>query len=143
MSGIWAKWFRVYAVGGIIIGSGVLLFKYTTPTDEELIERLSPELRQQYEREKNLRQAEQQTLMKIVQETAKSNDPIWKTGPIKSPFERDTSTLQNRDQFQKVKANEIQKEELERVRQELDMIRQKSQGKTKAVVDSKSWWKPW
>ncbi|GEQ69332.1 hypothetical protein JCM33374_g3003 [Metschnikowia sp. JCM 33374] len=78
------KWVRMLTAGGSIVGTGVLLFKYTVPTDEELIARFSPEIRAEYERSKALRQKEQQELMKIAQETAKSNDPIWKTGKIGS-----------------------------------------------------------
>lgn len=86
---LWYRWARVWVTGGSIIGFGVLCFKYTTPTDEELIARFSPEVRANYERNKALRQKEQQELMLIARETAKSNDPIWKTGKIMSPFEKD------------------------------------------------------
>lgn len=86
----WYKWVRVWGWGSGIVGTGVLLYKFTVPTDEELIARFSPEVRANYERNKALRQKEQEELMKIARETAKSNDPIWKTGRIGSPFERDT-----------------------------------------------------
>lgn len=139
---MWVRWLKVYAFGGAIIATGFILFKYTTPTDEELINALSPELRLQYERERNLRQAEQQELMKIVQQTIKSNDPIWKTGSIESPWERN-GTEQTKDQFQRLKADQVQKEELERIRGELDALRANSQEKTNDIVSKKSWWKVW
>lgn len=140
---LWLRWLRVYAVGGAIIGTGLILFKYTTPTDEELVNSLSPELRLQYERERKLRQAEQQELMKIVQETAGSTDPIWKTGPIQSPWDRSTDGARTREQFQRVKADQVQKEELQRIRQELEQIRHDSQNKTKEAAENQSWWKRW
>ncbi|SCV03471.1 LAMI_0H08416g1_1 [Lachancea mirantina] len=141
-SPLFYRWVKVYVTGGAIIGTGLLLFKYTTPSDEELIKALSPELRLQYEREKKLRQAEQQELMKIVQETAKSDKPIWDTGPIQSPWERNASG-ESRDQFQRVKASEIQKDELKRIRDELGHIRESSVQKTQEQVQQRSWWKPW
>lgn len=140
---LWFRWLRVYAVGGAIILSGFILFKYTTPTDEDIINALSPELRLQYERERKLRQAEQQELMKIVQRTTNSNDPIWKTGPIQSPWERNTGELETHEQFQRLKADQIQKEELERIRQELDQIRQQTSLKTNEISKNKSWWNLW
>lgn len=87
---LWYRWARVWVTGFSIIGTGVLLYKYTVPTDEELIARFSPEVRANYEKNRALRQKEQEELMKIAQETAKLNDPIWKTGRIASPFEKDT-----------------------------------------------------
>lgn len=86
----WYKWVRVWGWGSGIVGTGVLLYNFTVPTDEELIAKFSPEVRANYEKNKELRQKEQEELMKIARETAKSNDPIWKTGKIASPFERDT-----------------------------------------------------
>ncbi|CDO96105.1 unnamed protein product [Kluyveromyces dobzhanskii CBS 2104] len=136
------RWGKVFAAGGSIILTGVLLFKYTTPTDEQLIQALSPELRLQYERERNLRQAEQQELMKMVQETMKSNDPIWRTGSVDSPWERNGPQT-TKDQFQRLKADQVQKEELDRIRQELDKIRGESLTKTNEVVSKKSWWSLW
>ena len=143
-SPVWVRWLKVYAMGGLIIGTGAVLFKYTTPTDEQLIAALSPELRLQYEKERKLRQAEQQELMKIVQETANSSNPIWKTGPIKSPWEKmDEMTAEQREVFQKSKAEEIQKQELAKIRNELSQIRQQSESKTQNIVGKKSWWDFW
>ncbi|SCV99598.1 LAFE_0A06722g1_1 [Lachancea fermentati] len=139
---LWYRWLKVYVMGGAVIGTGVLLFKYTTPTDEELIKSLSPELRLQYERERKLRQAEQQELMKIVQQTAKSDDPIWKTGSIQSPWDRSGAET-SKEQFQRVKADQIQKEELQRIREELQQIRENSASKTKEVMENRKWWKFW
>ncbi|CCC67252.1 hypothetical protein NCAS_0A06940 [Naumovozyma castellii] len=150
---LWFRWLKVYALGGVIIGSGVLLFKYTTPSDEQLIKSLSPELRLQYEKERNLRQAEQEELMKIVRNTAESKDPIWKTGPIQSPWERNPAgTSENGngiqnidDHFQRLNAEKAQREELDRIRQKMDTLKQDSQRKTESIINgrTKSWWKFW
>lgn len=87
---LWYRWARIGVVGSSIVGAGVLLFKYTTPTDEQLVARFLPEIRRDYERNRELRQLEQQELMKVAQATAASSDPIWKTGKIPNPWERDT-----------------------------------------------------
>lgn len=148
---VWRRWLKIYIYGGSIILGGVLLFKYTTPTDEKLIASLSPELRLQYEEERKLRQEEQRELMRIVQETAKSNEPIWKTGPIDSPWEKKKGgeVVKNEnffDKIQKTRAEEAQKDELQRIREELDSLRAQSMKKTSDIVNerkSKDWWKFW
>ena len=134
----WPKLGRMLLYGGGIIGTGVLLFTYTVPTDEQLIAAFSPEVRANYEKNKALRQKEQEELMKIVQETSKSNDPIWKTGKIASPFEKETRgtdpKLVNATQFFKEEADAKKKAETERAEAEfLETERLVSQGK-------KSWW---
>lgn len=120
---LWYRWARVGFVGASIITTGVLLFKYTTPSDEELIARFSPEVRRDYERNRELRQREQQELMKNAQLTAASNDPIWKTGRISSPWDKDTKNtdqkLVDAVKFHQEKANEFKKEQIELAQQEL------------------------
>lgn len=86
---LWYRWARVGFYGSAIIGTGVLLYAYATPTDEELIASFSPQVRAEYEARRELRQREQQVLMEIVKKTAALNDPVWKTGPIRSPFEKE------------------------------------------------------
>lgn len=138
---LWRIWARVYVTGAAIIGTGVLLYKYTVPTDEELIARFSPEIRADYERNRKLRQQEQQELMKIVKETYKSNDPVWKTGPIKSPFEKDTRGvdphLVDKTTFFKSLEDEKRKQEVEKANAEL--------AETEQLMNKpkKSWWKLW
>ncbi|KAK8440931.1 assembly factor cbp4 [Candidozyma auris] len=137
----WRAWARVYVTGACIIGTGVLLFKYTVPTDEELISRFSPEIRADYERNKKLRQQEQQELMKIVKETYKSNDPIWKAGPIKSPFEKDgrgvDPHLVDKTSFFKNEEDNKRKAEIEKANAELE------ETETLLKSSKKSWWKFW
>lgn len=128
-------------VGGAIIGTGVFLYCTIIPTDEELISRFSPEVRAQYERNKELRQKEQEELMRIVQQTAKSNDPIWKTGRITSPFEKDTrgktTTLVNpNDLYQ-------QKEDAKREQEVKDAQAQVLETERLVAEKKNSWWKFW
>ncbi|OWB75542.1 hypothetical protein B5S31_g5455 [[Candida] boidinii] len=153
-------WKRSLISCGLIIGSGVLLFKYTTPTEEQLIARLSPELRADYEKNKELRRQEQKELMEIVKKTSASNDPIWKTGSLQSPWERTDlqnqkldesnvlfgkgssgieSPLVKKDRFERDQAESKQHEMLEKMKKELEsteMIEKNSK-------NSKSWWKLW
>ncbi|SMN21162.1 similar to Saccharomyces cerevisiae YGR174C CBP4 Mitochondrial protein required for assembly of cytochrome bc1 complex [Maudiozyma saulgeensis] len=142
---LWVRWLRVWAVGGAIIGSGLLLFKYTTPTDEELINALSPELREQYEKQKVLRREEQRQLMDLVKKTSQSNDPIWKTGPFNAPWEGKQNTEEVFNKIQRNEAETRQREDLQRVMAELDMLRQKSELRTQEIVNEKKkhWWKIW
>lgn len=135
---LWYKWARVYVIGFGIIGTGVLLYKYTTPTDEQLIARFSPEVRAHYEQNRALRQQEQQELMELVKKTSSSNDPIWKTDKIKSPFEKDgrgvDPKLVNETQFFKDQEDAKRKQEVERANAEL--------AETEQLVSSskKRWW---
>lgn len=136
---MWFKWARILFTGASIIGTGVLLFKYTVPTDEELIARFSPEVRADYERNKALRRKEQEELMKIVQKTAASNDPIWKTDQIKSPLERDgrgiDPKLVDKELFHKQSGDDFKKSAIEKANLELQEAEQlvKQQGK-------RHWW---
>lgn len=142
------RWVKVYMMGGMVIGTGLLLYKYIRPTDEELIARFSPELRLQYEREKGLRRAEQEALMRVVRQTSESNDPIWMTGPIKSPWEinSDKNSYKGTNvssQSDKQFAEQRQIEELNKVQQELELLRQDSEKRTQEIVNEKSKWKFW
>lgn len=134
------KWAKMFAAGGSIVGTGVLLFKYTVPTDEELIARFSPEIRAEYERGKALRQKEQEELMKIARETSKSNDPIWKTGKIASPFEKDT---RNTDPKLVDVKDFYQERELAKKKQEVDLANAELLETEKLVAQSKKLWIPW
>jgi hypothetical protein len=136
---LWYRWARVYATGFAIVMTGVLLFKYTTPTEEELISKLSPELRLQYERERKLRQREQQELIKIVQETAASNDPIWKTGSIKSPWERDTEKVNLKEKYERELSQQNQLNEIERVRLQLEIAQAQTREETDANLKKRTW----
>ncbi|KAG7827966.1 hypothetical protein KL920_004216 [Ogataea angusta] len=127
MSQSWLLWKRSLITGGGIIGSGVLLYIFTTPTEEQLVAKLSPELRADYERNKELRRKEQEMLMEIVKQTAASNDPVWKTGPIVSPWDRDftpsrESLLVKRERFEKEQAEKKQREELERLKADAKLV---------------------
>ncbi|KAF8001778.1 CBP4 protein [Metschnikowia aff. pulcherrima] len=134
------KWARMLGTGVSIVGTGVLLFKYTVPSDEELIARFSPEIRAEYERGKSLRQKEQEELMKIAQETAKSNDPIWKTGKIASPFEKDTRGM---DPKLVDVQNFYQEKELNKRKQEVELANAELLETEKLVAQSKKLWLPW
>ncbi|KGK35366.1 hypothetical protein JL09_g5483 [Pichia kudriavzevii] len=73
--------------GGGIVGLGVLLFKFTVPTEEQLLQEMTPERRAHVERNRAIRQEEQRLVMEIARETANSNEPVWKTGKLYNPWE--------------------------------------------------------
>ncbi|WPK27071.1 hypothetical protein PUMCH_004443 [Australozyma saopauloensis] len=138
---LWYRWAKVPFVGTLIIGTGVVLYNTIIPTDEDLIKLFSPEIRANYERNKALRQKEQEELMRIVQETAKSNDPIWKTGPIVSPWDKETkgkvTQLVNTKTF-------YQEIEDEKRKKEIDQAKEQFLETEQLVAQSKkSWWKFW
>ena len=135
-------WIKVYVAGGAIIGSGFWLYNNVVPTPEQLLEEFSPELREKYYREKELRELEQRELIKIVKKTMKSNDPIWKTGPIKSPWERDSLIVdkakeQQQDTFKEEREQSLELKELRKIREELKKIRTESTKETEEIVNEK------
>ncbi|ODV80973.1 assembly factor CBP4 [Suhomyces tanzawaensis NRRL Y-17324] len=135
---LWYRWARVYFTGSCIVGTGVVLYKYTTPTDEELIAAFSPEIRAEYERNRELRQKEQAELMRIAKITSQSNDPIWKTGPIGSPFEKDQRNLNQQlidyEQTRRESGNDQKRIEIAQAEQ--DLIEAENLAKKKS-----SWWR--
>lgn len=137
---LWYRWARVYFAGFSIVAFGVLSYKYLTPTDEQLISRLSPELRAQYEKEKGLRRKEQEELIKIVKQTSASNDPIWMTGSIQSPFEKHGEQLVNiKQKYEKEQAQQSQMAELERIRIELEEAQNKTKLDTEEQLRKRTW----
>ncbi|KAI5951571.1 CBP4 [Candida jiufengensis] len=138
---LWYRWARVYFAGACLTGLGVVLYMTIRPTDEQLIASFSPEVRAEYEKSKEIRQLEQKRLMEIVKQTSKSNDPIWKTGPIGSPLEKDQRNLSlelvDRELFHKTKAEEKQKEEINKsIEQSKELERLIKEKNAK-----KSWWR--
>lgn len=140
-------WVRVYIVGGSIVGSGLLLYKYSRPTDEELISEFSPEVRREYEANKKLREEEQRELIKIVQESANSKDPIWKTGPLQSPFERgNLGSYSNNAVLERAKRQQLEKreqEEIDKVRQNIKALKEQQRQEKETKEANKLWWKFW
>lgn len=138
MKPLWYRWARVYFAGGCIIGSGFLLFKYTVPTDEAVYESFSPEIKQECDAKRRFRQLEQEELIRIVRKTSALNDPIWKTGPIGLPFEKNQRNLGQR----LIDYNEVEKQDLEESkRSEVERAQQEMQEIVK--LDEKRRWKWW
>lgn len=134
----WSKVAKMAIYGGGIIGTGVLLFKYTVPTDEQLIAAFSPEVRANYEKNRAFRQKEQEELMKIARETASSNDPIWKTGKLASPFEKDTRGAAPKlvDAAKFFQEKEDEKNKVETQQAQADLL----ETQRLIALSKKSWW---
>jgi len=138
---IWAK---AIFWSSSIAGLGFVLLKYATPNSDQLLKEMSPDVRRQAEKNMELRMKEQEELMKIVKRTAASNDPIWKTGPIQSPWDSDykrtaESPLVSKQKFEKLKAAEKQKEKLQALKNQ-QILTESIEKKDKAA---KSWFKFW
>lgn len=141
---LWMRWARVYFTGFAITGFGVLLYKYTTPSDEQLISRMSPEVRAQYEREKSLRRKEQEELMRIVKKTSASNDPIWMTGPIQSPLEHRAFQLKDKERREREAAAEEQQKELAEIKRKIDEAQAQARLENeKALAEKNKGWFGW
>ncbi|CAI5757400.1 unnamed protein product [Candida verbasci] len=136
---LWYRWARVYFAGGCLVGLGVVLYKTIRPTDEEMIASFSPEVRANYENNRELRRLEQQRLMEIAKQTSSSDDPIWKTGPIGSPLEKQQRNLSmqliDKELFNRTKQEELQKSEIEHVNKEA------KEAEELMKKNKKSWWK--
>lgn len=110
--------------GGGIIGLGVLLFKFTVPTDEELLSRMSPEIRAQVEKNRELRQREQELLMEIVKKSSKSNEPIWKTGDLYNPWEGTGGKLIiDKVALEREQADNKQMKELDKLKEQAEALK--------------------
>ncbi|VEU22411.1 DEKNAAC103361 [Brettanomyces naardenensis] len=119
-----SQWIRSLAWGGGIVGLGYVLFKFTTPTPEQLLAKMSPELRADVEKNRALRMKEQEELIKVVKETSKSNDPIWMTGSIANPWDKDfkktaDSLLVKKQDFERARAEEKQKKVLSALKEDI------------------------
>lgn len=110
--------------GGGIIGLGALLFKFTVPTEEELLSKMSPEIRAQVEKNRELRQQEQKMVMEIAQKTAKSDEPIWKTGELYNPWEgTGNKLLVDKVNFEKEQAIKKQQSDLEALKEQQSKLK--------------------
>lgn len=110
--------------GGGIVGLGVVLFKFTVPTEEELLQKMSPEIRAQVEKNRELRQEEQRILMEIAQKSAKSDQPIWKTGELYNPWEgTGNKLLIDKVEYEREQAFIKQKSELDRLKEEQEKLK--------------------
>ncbi|KAI9220631.1 CBP4-domain-containing protein [Blastocladiella britannica] len=72
--------------GGGLIGLGVLLLKYTVPTEESLRKDLSPELqRKALDFESDARRAETARILAIIKQNAESDRPVWDVRGFEPP----------------------------------------------------------
>ncbi|KAI7815919.1 hypothetical protein BC939DRAFT_471007 [Gamsiella multidivaricata] len=67
---------KAFAVGFGIVGLGYALMLTTVPTEEQLYEKLSPELKKQYELVKS-DQARRQAISDVLRQAAADPEPMW------------------------------------------------------------------
>ncbi|KAF9954300.1 hypothetical protein BGZ72_004690 [Mortierella alpina] len=67
---------KAFAVGFGIVGLGYTLMLTTVPTEEQLYEKLSPELKKQYEQVK-ADQARRQAFSDVLRQAAADPEPMW------------------------------------------------------------------
>ncbi|KAJ1808612.1 assembly factor cbp4 [Coemansia sp. RSA 2599] len=66
-----------------IMGVAVLLRYTIVPDEDQMIRKMSPELRADYERNKEKRREQHDAIMKQILDNAKSDKPIWDVAPPK------------------------------------------------------------
>ncbi|KAF9965803.1 assembly factor cbp4 [Mortierella alpina] len=67
---------KAFAIGFGIVGLGYTLMLTTVPTEEQLYEKLSPELKKQYEQVK-ADQARRQAFSDVLRQAAADPEPMW------------------------------------------------------------------
>ncbi|KAJ1734577.1 assembly factor cbp4 [Coemansia biformis] len=72
-----------------IVGVGVVLRYTIVPDEEQLLARLSPELRAEHERHKAQRRANHDAVMAQMLESARSDRPIWDVARRSAPADSD------------------------------------------------------
>ncbi|KAJ1993945.1 assembly factor cbp4 [Coemansia sp. RSA 1358] len=70
------------AFGGIM-GTALLLRYTIVPDEEKMLKSLSPEVRAEYERNKDQRRRSHDAVMKQIVDSSKSDRPIWDTSDKK------------------------------------------------------------
>ncbi|KAJ1948318.1 hypothetical protein EC988_005225 [Linderina pennispora] len=70
---------------GSIMGVAVLLRYTIVPDEEKILKSMSPELRAEYERNKEKRRAQHDAIMAQIIENSKSDKPIWDVKPAPAP----------------------------------------------------------
>ncbi|PIA16341.1 hypothetical protein COEREDRAFT_42759 [Coemansia reversa NRRL 1564] len=78
------------SVGGIM-GVAVLLRYTIVPDEEKILKSLSPELRAEYERNKDKRREQHDAIMAQMMENAKSDKPIWDVSLSKPKSDSDVN----------------------------------------------------
>ncbi|GAA5800666.1 hypothetical protein EDC94DRAFT_604080 [Helicostylum pulchrum] len=72
-----ANEFKVLVYMTTIIGTGVALMKYTVPNEDEIVKKLDPALRKEYEAIKLANREKQQQFMDLMREAAETDKPAW------------------------------------------------------------------
>ncbi|KAJ2518824.1 assembly factor cbp4 [Coemansia sp. RSA 2049] len=70
-------WFRALLTVGGIMGAALVMRYTIVPSEEQMLSRISPELRAEYERNKGKRRDAHEEIMKRIMEDSKSDKPIW------------------------------------------------------------------
>ncbi|ODV88777.1 hypothetical protein CANCADRAFT_13707, partial [Tortispora caseinolytica NRRL Y-17796] len=76
------KWVKMFFVSGGLLGTGVVLLKYTTPNEEQMLAKMSPAMREEYLNTKDARLAANQELLRQIEVSAKSARPAWQMAEI-------------------------------------------------------------
>ncbi|KAJ1952524.1 assembly factor cbp4 [Dispira parvispora] len=84
----WTKAF-VYSVG--LVGSGYLIMRTTTPTEEQIYQRLSPELKKRADEFRKEQPVKQHQLVELLKQNMESDKPVWEAQPLKTDQQERTN----------------------------------------------------
>lgn len=126
----WPK-FGLFAVG--VLGTAYMGYKYATPSEEDIVRRLSPELRERYMLERDARDEYFREFVKEAIAQSKKDEPIWKVGPMASmPVDFNQAV---RMKMKDIEARNDEDRNL-RVKQQLAEIARKEEEEK----NKKGWW---
>ncbi|KAK9235069.1 hypothetical protein V1525DRAFT_411085 [Lipomyces kononenkoae] len=130
---------KMLFAGTGIVGLGFYLYKNTVPTEEEVVSKFSPEVRQKYYQEKKFQDASEHDnkLYELIQSNAQSSRPAWMISETNEP----ACVIRERDRANwSAKAlNKAQMAAQNRMIEERDRLRQIEKEDEK----SKRWYHVW
>lgn len=72
------RWIQFISSAGITVGLGVLFVKYGTPNDDQFLQKLSPELKARYLKEKDIRERADLIMQQKIKDSR--DKPAWLQG---------------------------------------------------------------
>ncbi|KAK9471499.1 uncharacterized protein V1510DRAFT_404183 [Dipodascopsis tothii] len=134
---VFTSWLRTTAYGAGIVGFGVWCWIYTTPSDEELLNSLSPEIRAKYDESLKTKSERQRAFANLIKANVESGLPAWQLVPSEDNIKR-LKELNDNDPLQSAKESAM--------RSAAETFRQQELAEQRAgtkAPSGKSWYRFW